>query len=65
MIQYKTCSNLSKKIAISAMILFNSLLNVNPLECISLKNQRIKVRPEIVNISSSDPIFYAFSIKIN
>ena len=54
-----------KKIAISAMILFNSLLNVNPLECVSLKNQRIKVRPEIVNISSNDPIFYAFSIKIN
>ena len=54
-----------KKIAISAMILFNSLLNVNPLECVSLKNKRTKVRPEIVNISSNDPIFYAFSIKIN
>ena len=54
-----------KQIAISAMILFNSLLNVNPLECISLKNQECKVRPEIINISSNDPIFYSFSIKAN
>ena len=47
------------------MMLFNSLLNVNPLECISMKNQECKVRPEIVNINSNDPIFYPFSIKIN
>ena len=49
-----------KQIAISVMMLFNSLLNVNPLECISMKNQECKVRPEIVNVSSNDPIFYSF-----
>ena len=38
---------------------------MNPLECISMKNQECKVRPEIVNINSNDPIFYPFSIKIN
>ena len=54
-----------KQIAISALMLFNSLLSVNPLECISLKNQECKVRPEIVNISSNDPIFYPFNIKVN
>ena len=54
-----------KQIFISIMMLFNSLLSVNPLECISLKNQERKVRPEIVNISSNDPIFYPFSIKTN
>ena len=54
-----------KQIFISTMMLFNSILNVNPLECVSMKNQECKVRPEIVNISSNDPIFYAFSIKIN
>ena len=42
-----------------------SLSSVNPLECISMKNQECKVRPEIVNINSKDPIFYPFSIKIN
>ena len=54
-----------KQIAILTMMFFNSLLNVNPLECISLKNQECKVRPEIVDVSSNDPIFYPFSIKIN
>ena len=54
-----------KQIFISSMMHFKSLLNVNPLECISLKNQKCKVRPEIVNISSNDPIFYPFSIKAN
>ena len=52
-----------KQIAISAMMLFNSLLNVNPLECISLKNQECKARPEIVDVSSNNPIFYLFSMR--
>ena len=56
---------LIKQIFISAMMVFSSLPNVNPLECISMKNQECKVRPEIVNINSNDPIFYPFSIKIN
>ena len=54
-----------KQIVISAMVLFNSLLNVNPLECITMKNQECKVSPEIVNINNNDPIFYPFSIKTN
>ena len=47
------------------MIFFGNLSNVNPLECISMKNQECKVRPEIVNVNSNDPIFYPFSIKTN
>ena len=42
----------AKQIVISTMMFFNSLLNVNPLECISLKNQECKVRPKIVDINS-------------
>ena len=57
--------NLVKQIFIPTMMLFNSLLNVNPLECISLKNQKCKVRPEIVGVSSNNSIFYPFSIKTN
>ena len=53
-----------KQIAISALMLFNSLLSVNSLECTSLENQECKVRPKIVNINSNNPIFYPFSIKI-
>ena len=35
------------------------------LECISIKNQQCKVRPKIVDVSSNNPIFYPFSIKVN
>ena len=54
-----------KQIFISTMMLFNSILNVNPLECVLMKNQECKVIPEIANINSNDPIFYPFSTKIN
>ena len=37
--------------------------SVNPLERISMKNQQCKVRPEIVNVNSDEPVFYPFSIK--
>ena len=30
-----------------------------------MKNQKCKVRPEIININSNNPIFYPFSVKIN
>ena len=30
-----------------------------------MKNQECKVRPEIVDINSNNPIFYPFSIKVN
>ena len=54
-----------KQIFISATVLFNSLQSVNSLECISIKKEECKVRPEIVNINSNNPIFYPFSIKVN
>ena len=54
-----------KQIFISATVFFSSLLSVNSLECISIKNEECKVRPEIVNINSNNPIFYPFSIKVN
>ena len=37
----------------------------NALKCISMKNQECKVRSEIININSNNPIFYPFSVKIN
>ena len=37
----------------------------NALDCVSIKNQECKIRPEIININSDNPIFYPFSIKIN
>ena len=43
-------------------ILSNS---TNALDCISVKNQECKLRPEIININSNNPMFYPFSIKVN
>ena len=38
-------------------------LNATTLSCISMSNQECKLRPEIVNVNSSSPIFYPFIVK--
>ena len=42
---------------------FGSLSSVNPLEFVLINNEECKVRPEIVNANSNEPLFYPFSIK--
>ena len=54
-----------KQIIISALMYFGNLSNVNSLECVSIKNQECKARPEIVDINSNNSKFYPFSIKMN
>ena len=46
------------------MMFFDSLSRVNSLECISMKNQECRVKLEIVNINSHNPIIHPFSIKV-
>ena len=58
-------SKFIKEMFISSLMFLGSLSSVNPLECISIKNQECKVSPEIINVNSNNPIFYPFSIKIN
>ena len=53
-----------KPIFVSIMMLFGcNLSSMNPLECVSMKNQECKVRSEIVNVNSNEPLFYPFNIK--
>ena len=40
-----------------------NLSTVNPLNCNPIKNQELKVKPEIVNANSEEPLFFPFSIK--
>ena len=54
-----------KKIFCIGSLFLSSLISTIPLSCISIKNQECKVRSEIVNTNSHNPIFYSFSIKIN
>ena len=52
-----------KKVFFTGLTILSTLLSINPLKCISLNNQECKVRPEIVNVNSKEPVFYPFSIK--
>ena len=51
-----------KKCFFTAMILFN-LPDVNSLEWISMNNQECKIRTEIINLNTNEPMFYPYSIK--
>ena len=53
----------SKKIFCIGSLFLPSLVNTTSLNCISMKNQACRVRPEIVNVNSNEPTFYPFSIK--
>ena len=38
-----------------------NLLSVNSLECISMENQECKVREEVINVNTNNPVFYPFN----
>ena len=44
---------------------FTNAMSATLLNCISMKNQECKARPQVININSNNCIFYPFSIKIN
>ena len=53
-----------KRIFVSAMMFFGcNLSSVNLLECVSMNNQECKVREEIVNVDSDEPVFFPFSFR--
>ena len=52
-----------KVFALGLTVLSSSITGA--LNCVSMNNQECKVRPEIVDVSSNNPIFYPFSVKIN
>ena len=55
-----------KKVFLVGLTILSNFTNASPsLSCISMKNKECKIRPEIININSNNPIFYPFSIKIN
>ena len=52
-----------KKIFYIGSLFLSNLVSTTSLNCISMKNQECKVRPEIINVNSNEPVFYPFSIK--
>ena len=51
-----------KKIILIVLSCVNPL-SATSLSFISMNNQECKVRPEIINVNSDEPVFYPFSIK--
>ena len=57
--------NLLKKVFFVGLTILSNFINVNLLNCFSMKNQECKTRPEVININNNNPTFYPFNIKIN
>ena len=51
-----------KKIFLTVLSYLN-LLSATLLSCTFMNNQECKVRPEIINVNSDEPVFSPFSIK--
>ena len=51
------------KIFCIGSLFLSSLVSTTSLNSISMKNQECKVRSEITNVNSNEPVFYPFSIK--
>ena len=52
-----------KEVFYIGSLFLSGLLSTTLLSCISMNNKKCKVRPEIVNVNSNEPVFYPFSIK--
>ena len=52
-----------KKVFNIGSLFLSSLISTTSLNCISMKSQECKVRPEIINVNKNEPVFYPFSIK--
>ena len=56
---------LVKSIFFATIKFLSRITGCNALKCISMNNQKCRVRSEILNINSNEPILYPYSIKVN
>ena len=53
-----------KKVFFIGLTILSNFTNANSLlNCISMKNQEFKTRPQVVNVNINNRIFYPFTIK--
>ena len=53
-----------KKVLVVAMTFFSfNLLSTNSLECVSMKNQEWKLREEVNNVNTNNPVFILLVLK--
>ena len=60
LVQMSIFSFVKKVFVLGLLVLLNF---TNALDCVLMKNQECKVRPEIININSNNPIFDPFKDK--
>ena len=65
MTKYNKMLGFIKNAFFSGLTILSSVnpLSATPLKCISMTNQECKVRPEIFNFNSDEPVFYPLRIK--
>ena len=56
-------SRFIKKCFFIGSLFLSNIVRANSLIFISMSNQPCKARPQIINISTNNPIFYSFSVK--
>ena len=59
----KIFSFVKKVLVLGLTVLPSSITGA--LNCVSINNQKYKVRPKIVDVNSNSPMFYPFSLKVN
>ena len=52
-----------KKEFFIGLTILSNFTNAIQLNCISMKNQECKTRPQVVNVNNNNPIFYPVTIK--
>ena len=53
-----------KKVFVVAVTFINfNLSNVNYLECLPMNNQECKIRTEIINVNTNEPVFILIVLK--
>ena len=52
-----------KEVFFTGLAFTSRLVSTTPLSFISMNNQACRVRPEIINVISNEPVPYPFSIK--
>ena len=60
-----------KEVFVVAMSLFSGITfscnawSGTSLNCVSMNNEECKIRPEIININSNEPLWYLYSVTID
>ena len=52
-----------KKVFFTGLAFISSLVSTTPLSCVLMNNQAFKVRPEIINLNSNEPVFCPFILE--